>query len=255
MKPAEFPILEYDPAPSAIIDPLGCLPHVEAPEHCVLCFFNDAIDGVLARLPHKLLYGLKSMMGTSPVYEVQWDERKLALAHPRVGGPLAAATLEAMVAFGCRKIVVCGGAGVLDSAIGRGAVIVPRSAVRDEGTSYHYLPPSREVDAAPQAVAAIEATLGEHCVPHTVGKTWTTDAFYRETPLRVAQRKREGCLTVEMEAASLFAVARFRGVMLGQFLLAGDDVSGTEWDRREWGRTTDGHDKALILAAEACFKM
>ncbi|MCJ7703601.1 MAG: hypothetical protein MUO62_18625 [Anaerolineales bacterium] len=99
---------------------------------------------------------------------------------------------------------------------------MPTRAVRDEGTSYHYLPPGREVQAHPQAVAAIETTLQSHQIPYITGKTWTTDAPYRETHQNVQRRREEGCLVVEMEAAAFFAVAQFRGVILGQILYGGD---------------------------------
>jgi uridine phosphorylase len=104
-------------------------------------------------------------------------------------------------------------------------VVVPDAAVRDEGTSYHYLPPSREGAADPDAVATAVSVLERHGVPHIVGKTWSTDAPYRETVARIARRRAEGCVTVEMEAAAFMAVARHRGVRFAQYLYAGDDLS------------------------------
>jgi uridine phosphorylase len=157
-----------------------------------------------------------------------------------------------VIAHGCRKFVACGGAGVLDRDIDAGHIIVPTSAVRDEGASYHYMPPSREVEASAEGVAAIERVLKERGRPYTVGKTWTTDAFYRETPDKVALRRSEGCITVEMEAAAFFAVARFRGVTFAQMLYGGDDVSGEEWDHREWHTRRSVREDLLWLAAEAC---
>jgi uridine phosphorylase len=140
---------------------------------------------------------------------------------------------------------------VLESSIAVGHVVVPIAAVRDEGTSYHYLPASREVEPSAEAVAAILAALKRHDVPYVVGKTWTTDAIYRETYGKVAQRKAEGCLTVEMEAATFFAVAQFRGVTFGQILYGGDDVGGEVWDARDWARATI-RERLFQLAAEAC---
>jgi uridine phosphorylase len=162
--------------------------------------------------------------------------------------------LEEVIALGCRDFVACGGAGVLDSSIAVGQVIVPTAAVRDEGTSYHYLPPSREVEPHPEAVAAIEVTLRAHGVDYITGKTWTTDAIYRETPSKVARRRGEGCLAVEMEAAAFFAVARFRGVRFAQMLYGGDDVAAEQWSSRSW----DTHSVCEILfwlAVEACLSL
>jgi uridine phosphorylase len=132
-----------------------------------------------------------------------------------------------------------------------GHVIVPTSAVRDEGTSYHYLPPSREVAADSEVVAAIIATLERHNLPYVTGKTWTTDALYRETRPKIARRVAEGCITVEMEAAACFAVAAFRGVRFGQILYAGDDLSGDLWDERGWHGHASGREKLFWLAADA----
>jgi uridine phosphorylase len=172
-----------------------------------------------------------------------------------VGAPLAAGMLEELIALGCRKFIACGGAGVLDREIAVGRILVPTVAVRDEGTSYHYLPPAREVAASPQGVAAIEAVLKGHRIDYVEVKTWTTDAPYRETPAMVARRRAEGCLTVEMEAAAFFAVARFRAVVLAQMLYAGDDVSGADWDTRDWVARATVRDKLFALAAEACLAL
>jgi len=180
---------------------------------------------------------------------------KVALARMLVatGNDVGArAQVEEVIAAGCRKFVACGGAGVLDREIAVGHVIVAASAVRDEGTSYHYLPPGREVAASPEAVAAIEKVLAARGVPSITAKTWTTDAFYRETQEKVALRRSEGCLTVEMEAAAFFAVAQFRGVTFGQILYGGDDVSGCDWDSRTWQGRRDVREALFHLAAEAC---
>ena len=93
---------------------------------------------------------------------------------------------------------------------------------------------------------------GDSLLDYLVTKAWTTDAFYRETPERVARRRAEGCLIVEMEAAALFAVAQFRGVPLGYILYGGDDVSAETWDRREWTENQNIREQLVDLAAEAC---
>jgi purine-nucleoside phosphorylase len=97
--------------------------------------------------------------------------------------------------------------------------------------------------------------LDQHAVPYIVGKTWTTDAFYRETPGKVARRREEGCLTVEMEAAAFFAVARFRDVDFGQILYGGDDVSGEAWDTRRWNQRSSVREELFWLSVEACLAL
>lgn len=190
-----------------------------------------------------------------PLYELEIHGQRLAVFHPGMGAPLAVSMLEESIALGCRKFIACGGCGVLDRGVAAGRVLIPTTALRDEGTSYHYLPAAREVSAAQEAVIAIEKTLQKHNVDYHLVKTWTTDAIYRETIDRIQMRKNEGCLTVEMEAAAFFAVAQFRGVPFGQLLYAGDDISGDRWDARDWRSHTSVREKLFWLAAEACLEL
>jgi uridine phosphorylase len=92
-----------------------------------------------------------------------------------------------------------------------GHAVVAGSAVRDEGTSFHYLPPSRVAGAGPCGVAALQRTLAGAGVPFVTGRTWTTDGLYRQTRERVRRRVGEGCVTAGMEAAAFMAAARYRG--------------------------------------------
>ncbi|HEX2618895.1 MAG TPA: phosphorylase, partial [Phototrophicaceae bacterium] len=85
--------------------------------------------------------------------------------------------------------------------------------------------------------------------------TWTTDAIYRETPAKIAQRKAEGCITVEMEASAFFAIAQFREVIFGQMLYGGDDVSGETWDHRGWHQDASSREKLFWLAVEAVLRL
>jgi uridine phosphorylase len=247
-----YPILEFDDSRTAVIEPGMGRTTVELPEHCVLCFFNEVIGSVCT--PEHCAYYTGSEIGQNPVYVIEHMGKRLTVLHPGVGAPLAAAFLEETIACGCRKFIACGGAGVLNRELAVGHLVVPSTALRDEGTSYHYLPPSRDVSASAEAVAAIQQTLDAASIPYVTGKTWTTDAIYRETPTKVAKRRDEGCITVEMEAATFFAVAQFRGITFGQILYGGDDVSGELWDKRGWD-THSVREKLFWLAAEACLRL
>ena len=249
---SRFPILEFDTARESVIDPARIIKAREVPEHCVMCFFQDVITEICT-LDGRVVAVSKSEFGTHPMYEIEFTGKRLAVVHPGVGAPMAAAILEEAIAFGCRKFIACGGAGVLDAGVMVGHVVVPTSAVRDEGTSYHYLPPGRVVEASPRAIDAIQDALIRDDRKFLLGKTWTTDAIYRETRAKIDRRKREGCLTVEMEAAAFFAVAKFRDVEFGQILYAGDDLSG-EWDHRDWNKH-EIRERLFHLAAEACLKL
>lgn len=257
------PILEYDPSPTALIEPTGVLkPLPNMPERVVLCFFREVIEKLCGEGKAEIVSELGSEIGKNQIYALDVSEGLnldeptwIALAHPGVGAPLAAGYLDELIALGGKKFVACGGAGVLNREIAVGHLVIPESAVRDEGTSYHYLPPSREVQANADGVQAIKETLEKHDLPYVIGKTWTTDAIYRETKERIARRRAEGCITVEMEASAFFAVATFRDVPFGQLLYGGDDVSGDVWDHRGWHKRESTRERVFWLAAEAALRI
>lgn len=251
----DYPILEFDPSPSAVIEPSLYNRPADVAPHCVITFFQEVIDRLDAEKRLRIVKKIRSEIGMHPLYELETEGRRLAVVHPGVGAPLAAALLESVIARGCRKFIVCGGVGVLDRSIAAGRAIVVDSALRDEGTSYHYAPPSRTIDASPEATAALEAVLAARAVAYRVGRSWTTDAIFRETRDKVRRRREEECLVVEMEAAALFAVARFRGVTLGQVVYGGDDVSGDEHDHRNWVTLAEAREQLFWIAAEACLRL
>lgn len=250
-----YPILEFDETPEALIEPSKVIRAHDLPEHCVICFFKEVIDKVVAEHNAKIVVDNHWEDGPHPIYEISYRDQRLAFFHPGVGAPIAAGLLEEAIAFGCRKFVACGGCGVLEKDIAVGHLVVVSGAVRDEGVSYHYLPPGREVAADQRAVHALVETLQERNLPHLVGKTWTTDAPYRETVKKIADRRKEGCLTVEMESAALIAVSEFRHVGFGQVLYGGDDLSGVQWDSRQWQSRKEIRENLFWLGADACLKL
>lgn len=257
---AGIPLTEFDPDPSAVLLPEKVPYLPQLPERAVLCFFPEAMADWAERGWLERIGAFGPDVGSQPVYlttaaapapvdpvDADGTAEPVAVFHPGVGGPLAAHHLEQAIASGVRSAIACGGAGAL-VASGMGDVSVPTSALRDEGTSFHYAPPSRILDADPEVVAVVRRELAERGVSATTGRTWTTDAIYRETPQRIAARIAEGCVTVEMENAALTAVAAFRGIRFGQILLMADDLSGGAWDERGWMSAWDARAKFLDLA-------
>jgi len=252
MESAEYPILDYDNSTETVVQPEQIYqPLAEMPERVVFCFFQKAIAAACHDGKARILTELGSEIGPNPVYVLEHAGQEVAVIHPGVGGPLAAFFLEETIVLGGRKFIAVGAAGVLDSTIDVGHVIIPTRAIRDEGTSYHYLPPAREVESDKTATDAIAKTLRKCGVPYDLGKTWTTDAIYRETQQMVKKRRDEGAIVVEMEAATFFAVAQYRGVSFGQMLYGGDDLGGAEWDRRDWHLQHTTREKLFWLAVEA----
>ncbi|MDZ4721727.1 MAG: nucleoside phosphorylase [Roseiflexaceae bacterium] len=252
-----YPILDFDPNREAMIDPSRTIRPLDGmPQRCVICFFHDVIHDLVHQGRARPIAIHRSEISEHPVYILDAGEgREVALFHPGVGAPLAVGLFEETIALGGRIFIACGGAGALDQELALGHIIIPTDAVRDEGTSYHYLAPGQPAQPSSAAVAAIEQVLQEQGVPYRTARTWTTDAFFRETPGKIQLRRSQGCLVVEMEAAAFFAVAQFRGVTFGQLLYSGDDLSGAEWDSRNWNQHTSTRERLLWLAVEAVLRL
>ena len=252
----EFPILEFDEDKNAFIRPSNMIQSInDTSERCVLCFFSEVIEKVLAEYPHKIISYFNAEGINYPLYELNYKDEKIALIQAGVGAPLAACQIEELSAMGCRKFIACGMCGVLQDELAIGHLIIPIAAVRDEGTSYHYVKPSREIIANERIAHIIESTLLEKNVPYIKAKTWTTDAFYRETSQKIVQRKSEGCVTVEMETSAYIAASQYNNVEFGQILCSGDSLAGEEWDKRNYNKRSDIREFALRITLDACIKM
>lgn len=250
-----YPILEYDSDRSALIRPENIIKPIDISAHCVLCFFGEAIETFIHYYPYRIAAYFKAESLNLPLYEIEYNGGKVALIQAAVGAPLAAGQIEELTALGCSRFIACGSCGVLQKELAVGHLIVPTAAVRDEGTSYHYAAPSREIFADEQVIESIVKTLEKHKVPWIKGKTWTTDAFYRETPSKIRQRKKEKCVTVEMETSAYIAAARYNGVKFGQILYAGDNLDGEIWDSRDFTNRTEIRELVLRIALDACLEI
>ena len=252
----KYPILEFDGESAAIFEPSKVYRRVDGiPERCVLPIYHTVIAGLIEKNLLEPVLNIGTPLGPMPVYRMTHAGVELTVAHPGLCAPMSAAILDELIAYGCRKFIACGSCGVLDGSLPLDTVVVPSAAVRDEGTSYHYVAPSREIAAQPEVVQVIEAVLQDHKAPYRLAKTWTTDAIYRETATRIARRKSEGCLTVEMECAAFLAVAAFRKVQFGQLLAPSDDVSGDECYPRLGKEYASFAERVFRLALEACTKL
>jgi uridine phosphorylase len=252
-----IPLAEFDPDPTAMIDPkthhmdASNPTRVKMPAAVVACFFGDVVARIASEHSAERVARLAAEHGEHPIYGLERHGRRFAFYQAGLGAPLAAGLLEETIGYGATTVVACGGAGALDAELALGHVVVVSSALRDEGTSFHYQPPARSIDADPAVVATLSEFLRERGVPHVEGKTWTTDAFFRETKAKVANRRAEGCITVEMEASALIAVARWRGICFGHLLYAGDSLAADKWDHRGWNTAHDVREQLFWLAADA----
>jgi uridine phosphorylase len=188
------------------------------------------------------------------VYEMRteggWSGEQIYITVIASGAPSVARTIETMSAMGVKKFMICSGAGTINEAVTLDKILIPSSAVRDEGTSYHYLPAAREVRLGKVANTRIENVLNKSGEKHMRVKTWTTDAPFRETLNKVTARRREGCSVVDTECAAAYAVAEHKKLTLGQIMIAGDIVKKDGWDYRAWTAATELREKLFHLAVK-----
>lgn len=244
-----FPILEHDESPEAIIkaDRHGKEP---IPRLCLMTYFGEVLRDFTANTTCRELHPYHSETRDFPVYEMDYKGVDICLVQGCVGSAGAAMLAEFLFAYGVTHLLACGGCGVLQD-IPAGDVIVPVTALRDEGASYHYLPPARTIDVDRAMVTAITETLTVREVPFVECMTWTTDGFYRETPDMVRYRKEEGCQVVDMECATLAAVAKFRGKAFGQILYSGDILADVDsYDERGWQHNATAREKLFALGLD-----
>lgn len=184
---------------------------------------------------------LRSLNGDYPWYIWEKDGLKLGLYLLPVGAAMAVGQLEELHAVGFEKFIVLGSCGVLDKDLDRTAILLPASGLRDEGTSYHYAPASDEISYDPALLLTTEKALKAAGLACQRVKTWTTDAFYRETPAKVRKRLAAGAQVVDMEATAIMAWSQFRQVPVYQLFYTTDflDADQRVWDKFQRRDQTD----------------
>lgn len=245
---------EFDYSKEAVINPWNIYERVEGmPKVVVSCFANTTFERMLAMgSDAKVVTVAHDAANDYPIYKVTFEGVEIGLMNMPVGAAGTIGCLEDLFQFGVEKVVLFGTCGVLDGSIRDCSVIVPNRAVRDEGVSFHYAPPSNEIAVNVGTKERFIRFLEEIGCHYTKGKVWTTDAFYRETEKKVARRKEMGCIAVDMECASVAAVTQFRNKQVLQFFYAADVVSKENWDRRSLSNQAllDDKDKIAWLALE-----
>lgn len=242
---------------NAFINPCDVTEKISGfPEVCITTFSEGIIKDFVENNTTKIIANLYSGNGTIPVYEIEYANRKMGLFLSRVGAPACVAGLEEIIVLGAKKIIQFGCCGVLNQSRVGSRIIIPSSAIRDEGTSYHYLPASEEINAEDSSLDIIIQCLEKHGIPYVVGKIWTTDAIYRETRGLIEERKTQGCIAVEMECSASLAVAKFRNIPIIQFLYGADNLDSDKWEIRDladYGISSGDKYMAIALECGAAF--
>ena len=211
------------------------LPEGEIPEICVL----DPDGDILRALRREARASVSNTWACyhTELYEFDHGSEHFGIIGCAVGASFAVLLAEQLFASGCRFLISVTSAGQITPQGPPPYFVVIDRALRDEGTSYHYLPPAEFAEADPALVEAAVQTLSRSCLRVCRGAAWTTDAPFRETAGAIGRRRAEGILAVEMEAAALysFAQARRKPVLClahvtNQMALSGGDFEKGEAD-------------------------
>lgn len=145
------------------------------------------------------------------------------------GAPGTIMLLEELVAFGVRCIILLGYCGTIQKGVFIGDLVLPLEAIREEGTSYHYLPKGEKSLPDLGIQRKLFDSIGRIGLPLHQGTIWTTDAPYRETTEKVRRYRMEGVLAVEMEMAAVFAFGKAAKISVGAILIVSDEVREEGW--------------------------
>ncbi len=219
-------------------------------DKCIFFFPRDfrKIKNIYSKC--KLIYRFKSASSISPVYLY---DKKVLIALCPLGGPASANLMEELVYVGIKTFIGVGSCGAIVD-VNFDHFFVPVKAIRDEGTSYHYLAASKFVDSTKRVVTAISSVLKNHKEIYNNGVIWTTDAIYRETPRRIQARVNDGATAVDMEHASLCAVAKSRKVEYGCLMYYSDVNNGQKWQTRSYDKF-ELRERVIRYAVEAMEKL
>lgn len=209
----QLPLFEHDPTEETVFLPGNMLdaariqkglPPLTVPPACLLDFDGELVDFLVAS-------GQASLEPAWPCFHTRlfrWQVQgtEFGVIGGTVGASFAVLVAEQLFALGCLSLVSIASAGLIAKNLQPPLFLLIDRALRDEGTSYHYLPPSRFVQADSTLTELVEKQMQRSSLPITKGASWTTDAPFRETGRLIAAHRQEGVIAVEMEAAALLAM-------------------------------------------------
>lgn len=215
-------------------------PDFKVPKGVVFCINRDLLDYILKNYEYREVEGF-----FANCYLVQ---DVLVVSKFGIGAPSAVVLFEEFIAYGVKNFLLAGNAGGLSPGLDTGDFVVCEKAIRDEGLSYHYIPPAKYIEA-PEMKETLKGVLEKHNIKYHAGVSWTTDAFFRETKEEVKHYQEEGVLTVEMEASALFAIAGYRSVNLAALFTISDSLASLEWEPK-WHELENFYEDLFKVSVE-----
>jgi len=198
------------------------LKDLKVPKYILLCLSVGAIQPLIEETRAEEVAWIYR---ARPLYVGNVSEIPVGVIWAAPGAPLAAMVMEDLIACGAKVFIGVGLSGAIEPHINSGDFIIPSLAVRDEGTSYHYLPKNVEALPSKGIIHALKDSCRESKVRYYVGPIWTTDAPYRETRSKINYFQRKGILAVDQESSAIFSVGIYRKVRVGCILVASTNLT------------------------------
>ena len=247
-------ILQIDKDPEAVIEPDYEKQPFKFHSKLLFAFVpKEDIDNFLEQVPHKVLGSYDTISFQPDIYEIERNGEYFTLCQAPLGGPASVQLLDWLISYGVKQVLTVGNAGALTDLPENEMLLVKR-AIRDEGTSFHYMEPGQFIDLNQGFLKQVEDVLATLDLKYDEITTWTTDGFFRETPKKDAHFRQLGAATVEMECASLAACAQFRKVDFAQILFTADTLADIDnYDERDWGY--ESHSAGLEIGSKVLTKL
>jgi uridine phosphorylase len=207
---------------------IGNVPSTKIPESVIVCYSTRLREAIHSG--HKISE-LENIFGNyGKLYAVDGTNDKVALLSDfGIGAPATVLCMEEMMVWGAKRFVILGAAGGISDKLRAGDVVICTKSIRDEGTSHHYVKHSKYAYASKALTERLVHSLSPKFSRLFVGPSWTIDAPYRETVKEFVQYKKEGVLTVEMEASALFAVGKYKHAETAAVFVVSDILSEKGW--------------------------
>ncbi len=192
------------------------------PEKCIITYQEEVFNFIYKKHRHKAKkLSAETLWGCKAYY----TEKFVFVLMNGVGAPHATIVFEELIELGIKEFLNIGIAGGLEKP----GFYICEKAIRDEGTSQHYLPHSKFSYPDKELTEKLEQSFNKLNIKYTKGINWTIDAFFRETKSEVEEYKKQGVLTVEMEISALFVVAKIRKVKIAAAFFT-SDVFADKWE-------------------------
>ena len=233
-----------------LVRPHDLLKNVEVCPQALVVFDSFDWNSLLAKT--HLVPGSRKNLKFCSLQTIMVNNKPITLAGPGMSAPVAAMVLEVLIAFGARHIIGVGSCGSLDEKLRIGHLVIPQNAIPDEGTSSHYPLPGQKIKASSRVLKMIQSLCELKAQDWALGKVWTTDAPFRETPQKIKKAQHKKAIAVEMELSAFFKVGAFYGAEVGALLVVSDELFARQWNP---GYMTQKYKKAFMQAFDIALQV